>query len=221
MLNQIDKVFKTKLKIILPILSLLSAFAYAEGGARGQLVTVYRVSKGKITSQLKPTGLMIAARNNGNNLIWSSIIPGVANYDTKVIDNVLLISVDTSGALSYSSTWIVDSHLSRPVKINGNLSQFRSADHALLFSTNLTHAPTDDEGIDFIRVSTQPKLQVKGLHFEIPKRPNCGLATGVMEEGAQNISNHYVYEVRKDECGQFVSRFDWVSLENPVLVYRK
>lgn len=217
----LNKIRKAKLKITLTIISLLSVFACAGGATIGQLLTIYRVSRGTVSGQIKPTGLSLVARNKNGTVVWNNTIPGVTNYDAKVFDGILLLSVESSGALSSSSTWIVDSGLSRPIKIDGNLSQFRSVDHVFLFVANLTHAPTDDEGINFIRVSTQPKLQVKELHFEIPKRPNCGLATGIMEAGAQSISNHYIYEIRSDECGQFVSRFDWVNPENPVLIYQR
>lgn len=188
-------------------------------GAAQTLPPLWRTSNGLVTAERRPDGLLITARRPNGSRLWTHLMPGSTSYSTRSLDGHLAVIVTRSGAISTNTTVVIGPMLTPPVEVPGVPTRVRPEDHLALFGPNFLGAPSDDEPIPFHVLHTDKSLKVDVVKFTVPGRTNCGAPTGVGEAGAESITNHYLYAVRTDQCGKFVTRFDWVNPASSPWIY--
>ena len=220
----------------------LSLFAVAQAGALGQLSgaapslgcpaksgpgqqvnCLWKTSGGtlKIVGDSRNYDIRLTAFDRTGKTLWQeqkvSLIFGV-----RVVDGVLVIETNNNGGGAYitSHTALVSPRLENPVWVWGTPIIHRPASHLALFSQESTGRPEEDAGLDLQRVTLRPRIQVIPLHLPNPQRGGCGTAHGGWEEfGQPKFTQRHVYLVRQDDCGQFMTRYDWVTPSSAPVVY--
>lgn len=175
----------------------------------------------RIVGDSRQYDIVINAFDRAGKLVWQekkvSIIFGI-----QLLDGVLVIDTSSNGAgtMISSSTALVSPKLERPVWVWGSFLISRPSSHMALFTQENVRLPEDEEGLSFQQVVFQPKITVNALHFDQPYRPNCGKSHGGWEAfGQPKFTQRHVYVMRRDECGYFMTRFDWVTPEAKPLSY--
>lgn len=155
--------------------------------------------------------------------LWHDEQVGII-YGIQIMAGVLTIKTSSKGAgasLS-SSTTLISAKLAEPVWVAGDWIISRPADHLALFSAD-GPAPNDDEPtLQFRSVTLLAFVQEHRLQFTPLPRPDCGKPWGIAEAvGQHKFTSRYIYIQRQDDCGAFMTRFDWVKPGLPPLVLKK
>lgn len=165
--------------------------------------------------------IILSAYTQAGKLLWQekkvSIIFGI-----QLLDGVLVIDTNSNGAgtMISSSTALISPKLNPPVWIWGSFIISRPSGHLALFTQEDVIRPEDSAGLAFQRVTLTPEIRVDPIHFDQPSRPSCGVAHGGWEAfGQPKFTQRYVYVVRQDSCGYFMTRFDWVTPQAKPLSY--
>lgn len=221
------------MNIFRPLLALLalSNIAALAGGAGkpaaasclarplGPVSCVWPTAAGKVQIQGTVDRTTFTARDAKGRVKWQETMTGVFAEAQKVGTALAVVTV-SSGAITVDRTTLLGADLGPALQLQGNWLVTRPADALALFSRPTYRIPQEEDGFDFYRVTLAPKLSAQTLHFPRPSRPNCGEALGVSERFGQAIyTARHVYVRRKDDCGLFMTRYDWVTPDAPPLVY--
>ena len=183
----------------------------------------WQTPTGTLQIEGKPqhSSLKLTALDRAGKILWAEerveFIQRIHLYD-----GVLLVQTSNNGIGAYITlrTALLSPELERPVWVWGQPITDRPAQRMMLFTQESTGLPDDDARLEFQQVTIKPQVKVIPVSFAAPSRPNCGKAHGGWEAfGQPKFTQRYVYVVRQDECGYFMTRFDWVTPEAEPLSY--
>jgi hypothetical protein len=196
-------------------MKLLLLCAALSGGCMAQN---WRTAQGQIHLQKTDRGLMFIARDTRGRLLWRETLPAVTTYDSSLLDGNLLLLAESSGAVMRSFSVLIPPNLSRLVQIPGLPLKTRRDRHLALFQAVNTFPVSDEDRRFFLKVETQA-LTVVPLNFTFSARPGCGVLKTGPGLQLEHLTQRYIYAVRQDECGGFVTRIDWAFSDNPTITY--
>ena len=183
----------------------------------------WRTPSGTLVVEGNPrkSSIKLSATSRAGKSLWSEERVDFIQ-SVKVMDDVLLVQTSNNGIGAYITlhTALISSKLERPVWVWGMPIIARPTDHLALFTQEDVIRPEDSAGLAFQRVTLTPEIRVDPIHFDQPSRPSCGVAHGGWEAfGQPKFTQRYVYAVRQDSCGYFMTRFDWVTPQAKPLSY--
>lgn len=212
-------------KLALGLLPLLFLCAQAGGTARPQSC----LAKGSISRNVScvwetpvgtlrivshaPDDIYLSALDRAGHTLWREQKVGII-MGIQVMDDVLVVHTNNNGAGTGISdnTALITSSLTPPTWVWGGPLLAQPARHAILFTQESVFAPDETRGLNFQRVTLRPKLSVTPIHFDSPTRPNCGEAQGFYDAfGQPTLQGQFISVKRRDRCGEFVTRFDWLT----------
>ncbi len=167
----------------------------------------------KIMGNAREYDIRLAAYDRAGQTLWQEQKVSVI-YRMQVVDGVLVVHTNNNGAGTGISdhTALITSEMRRPIWVWGGPLLAQPADHAMLFTQESVFAPDETRGLNFQRVTLRPRLNVTPIHFDSPTRPDCGEAQGFYEAfGQPTYEGRFISVQRRDKCGEFVTRFDWLS----------
>lgn len=156
----------------------------------------------------------LTAYNKAGRVLWQKREKLAVIVGVHAVDGVLVVETTNNGAgaILASKTALIHPDLGGVTWVSGSPLFAQPADHAMFFTQASSLVPQVEDGLNFQRVTLRPKLSVTPIHFDPPTRPNCGEAQGFYEAfGQPTFEGRFIHVKRRDNCGEFVTRFDWLA----------